>query len=522
MKKATGIFILVFALAFLHLTNALEIEILNPKNNSEFFIKPGEKGIDLIINASTSERALCEMVFGICEEKDGGIGQCFSDGKEEITKEPGLEHYAEEYIKNYKDLTIHELKIKCSNENDTSYKSVFFFFNTTCIPDLKQSLWSAWENYTECNKNDFKKEISYSTEYDANGCTQNKTLNKTREVSCDFCQQEIMGPFYTNWFSCSRSGDTQRTRYYIDKNFDSCCSKTRISLDCEIKTKYKNFTEYAKCEFPFQVSITSPKKGVTQEKRIYIEVNTSRAADLIEYIDYYRVPQWKVLCRNCTYAKRYETFADGPHALILRSFIPGHEEYTTVEFIVETKNPVIASVGPRGKSYTNGSNFYVKYTEENCNSITLYITESESNETIRVFNNSCNSGKNIGKNVSVDISIFNGKEIEYAFEVKDISGKVNKKSKPVRVIADTKEPIINSLQIIKVLKYYNFNLNITEENFYRAEYIDKNSPLPKWKLLCSSLKNNICSKRVFFSGKWEPDWEIRAIDKAGNSIYQEV
>jgi hypothetical protein len=62
-----------------------------------------------------------------------------------------------------------------------------------------------------------------------------------------------------------------------------------------------------------------------------------------------------------------------------------------------------------------------------------------------------------------------------------------------------------------------FSLEIAEENFDRVVYTDSfnNIPSTKEKTLCSSLKNNVCTKKATFK-KGHHDVEVIVKDDAGN------
>ena len=53
------------------------------------------------------------------------------------------------------------------------------------------------------------------------------------------------------------------------------------------------------------------------------------------------------------------------------------------------------------------------------------------------------------------------------------------------------------------------------------EYLDNNDARTSWKTFCTRLKAGICEKSISFKGA-SPNISIRVIDKAGNSVQEEV
>jgi len=124
----------------------------------------------------------------------------------------------------------------------------------------------------------------------------------------------------------------------------------------------------------------------------------------------------------------------------------------------------------------------------------------------------------IKKEVSLNLDSFNGQEIEYKFIIIDILNNTDE-SKPTRLKVDTIAPEIKDFKNPIAGKYVYFNMTILNEDRYsfnKVEYRDNFNLNPMWKTLCINLKNNACSKKVYFS-KGEHNLVIRASDEAGNS-----
>jgi len=135
----------------------------------------------------------------------------------------------------------------------------------------------------------------------------------------------------------------------------------------------------------------------------------------------------------------------------------------------------------------------------------------------------CNSGNKQDCLFNSSLKDYEGKNIEYHFLLKDISGNIQE-SKPVKLTIDTISPIINNPNTFwskdtKNQRYVNFNISINETNFDSVKYIDSfDGTRAKWNTLCSRLnKNNECViKKSFKTGTH--NLTIQVSDKAGNSI----
>ena len=106
-----------------------------------------------------------------------------------------------------------------------------------------------WINRQEgsCQSND-QKLISYT---DANSCNKNENLpSDAGWQQCNYCSQNIQGPLFSDWTTCSINDKRNKTKYYFDSNYGSCCSITGLSSDCEISTlTFQNTTEEETCDY---------------------------------------------------------------------------------------------------------------------------------------------------------------------------------------------------------------------------------------------------------------------------------
>ncbi|MBI2629248.1 thrombospondin type 3 repeat-containing protein [Candidatus Pacearchaeota archaeon] len=186
--------------------------------------------------------------------------------------------------------------------------------------------------------------------------------------------------------------------------------------------------------------------------------------------------------------------------------------------IIDPKKPRILKTLPRRNSFTNGSNFYIRYSEDNCKSLGLTISGQQSGGGGA---GPCESGRNVEKFINQDLSSFDGQEVKYKFTITDLAGNIGE-SREIPINVDTTPPIINYINKTIDNKRVKFTINISELNLDSVKYIDNSDSRPKWKLLCSRLKEgNICERKITFKPGTH-NLTIRAVDKAGNSDSKQV
>lgn len=225
--------------------------------------------------------------------------------------------------------------------------------------------------------------------------------------------------------------------------------------------------------------------------------------------------RFATLCRNCSeygYSRiRKKLFDDGKKELIIKIlFENGSVIEKYVNFTVDSKELRILKTLPIKGKVTNGSNLYIKYSEENLRGISINW-----NPTLILTN--CNeSGKNKECYIDINLTNYDGKYINYWFNITDYFRSVN--SKITRVFVDTTSPIliVNSPIIKPYGKKVPFNITISEKAL--LEYYDNMELNPRWKILCTNCEEygNIRKKIKYFK-KGNHDLLIRAVDRAGNS-----
>jgi len=365
--------------------------------------------------------------------------------------------------------------------------------------------WTKEDN--NCQITD-KKLISYSNDCEIDGKIPSDNGTYTY---CNYCSQNIQGPLYTNWSICSSNGMQTRVKYYVDTNYTNCCTLTELSSDCGIKdSKYNNITEDSSCN-SFVLTLNTPNKELYNISSLSLKINSSIKLNKLDYIDYsQKNSKWTNLCKNCYGYDKIIRFSDGLHNLSIRAnSTEGQFLFANVSFFIDTNFPKISTTEPKNKEFTNGSDFFIKYSEDNLKEITLvYGSDTLTKED-------CPSGRNKNCSFNVDLGEYEGKIISYNFKINDIANNI-RVSKNTSILVDTTSPIISKFNYSINGKYVTINITINETNFKVISFIDLNDPKSKMKSLCSNLKNSGClTKSLFKSGDY--NLKIQVLDKAGNS-----
>ena len=277
----------------------------------------------------------------------------------------------------------------------------------------------------------------------------------------------------------------------------------------------------------FDFQINSPMDEIYEDKKIVFNISASEELDLIEYKELNDGnSKWKKICSDCEeygYShKRTKIFSDGEHNLSIRAtdyYSQVKEE--NISIFIDSTAPKISKNLPKKNAVTNGSDFYIKFKEENPINLTLYF-----NGTYDVdLENECDfDGRYYECDFDVNLINHDGEEIEYWFNLTDVAGNFDE-SKLTNVKVDTTSPILNneSYWVRGTGLYWNyvyFTFNVTEENFDEISYsyLDSKGNLKERKL-CSKLKNGICeTRKKIYVGE---EIGIKILDDAGNSWIDE-
>ncbi|MEK6914624.1 MAG: hypothetical protein AABW83_03150 [Nanoarchaeota archaeon] len=270
------------------------------------------------------------------------------------------------------------------------------------------------------------------------------------------------------------------------------------------------------------LNVISPvDNGVYNSKLVLFDIRTNEPSSL-SYIDNIRGRGViKSIASNVNSYSRELNFKDGENSItIFAKDRHGNEAEKTISFFVDSKSPKIIKTNP-SKDFANGI-FEIQFIEENPKKLIFNYGNEENFRNTDVDLNECNMNK--GKNICtvvVNLNDYDGQIIKYLFELEDISGKkVN--SKNVELNVDTSLPVLLNPNNFWIQgegdnnKFIYFDMEIDEDNFKEAVYLDNNGRDLE-KKICSRLKDNKCVKKFSFrNGHHELDVVIR--DKAGNSI----
>ena len=282
---------------------------------------------------------------------------------------------------------------------------------------------------------------------------------------------------------------------------------------------------------PGEVNISSPAQdAIYNQRSVPINVSLSFDADFLRYQD--GDGRVRNLCRNCDEygvdRLRRKSFKDGFHTLKIIAEFDGVEIFNYINFTVDSKNPNIIKTLPR-RGFTKGD-FNVQFREANPVSVFLNYGNSAVGFREKIVNfDNCVEARSgtLDCSVWVNLTDYDGGEIDYSFNITDIIGNVDI-SRMRTINVDTAEPVLNNpvsfwvQGVDRKSKYIYFDFNVTEKNFDEISYtyIDSRGRERERKL-CSRLKNSICEKKRSFR-KGEHNITINIKDDAGNTIQEEI
>jgi len=269
------------------------------------------------------------------------------------------------------------------------------------------------------------------------------------------------------------------------------------------------------------MQVNSPEEKNYGSKRVLFNITLTENVEKIGYINWNdKVPKWKNLCKGCdeygSIRKKTKNLNEGQNNITIKATdYFGQVKEENASLFIDSKEPKISKIEPTRNSVVNGSEFYIKYTEDDLQDITLfYGTGTES-----ITKDDCLAGRNqecIFRNI--DLTGYENQWIEYYFEVSDSVNTVQ--SRKTRVFVDTISPILTVNSPVNEAGYGRnvpFNMTVTED--VTLEYIDNFEVIPRWRRLTSNNDEygSIKTKTKSFK-KGIHNIQIRATDKAGNSV----
>ena len=276
---------------------------------------------------------------------------------------------------------------------------------------------------------------------------------------------------------------------------------------------------------PLILTVNLPLSEIYESKRVSFNVSASRKVNKMEYINWNdKKPKWKQLCRNCNeyglIRKKFILLNEGENDIAIRAVNGyGYMDEKNVSLFIDSKKPKISKILPRRNNVINGSEFYIKYSEDNLKEVSVVWNPVE------VLQDCNESGINKECSVGINLSLYDGKWIDYYFNVSDIVRSVQ--SRETRVLVDTTLPVLkvylpfNKTGNESYGRKISFNITISED--VNLEYYDKSDARPKWTRICTRCNEYGFDKvKTILFKKGVHDILIRAVDKAGNSDTKEI
>ncbi|MEK6733807.1 MAG: hypothetical protein AABY27_01730 [Pseudomonadota bacterium] len=269
------------------------------------------------------------------------------------------------------------------------------------------------------------------------------------------------------------------------------------------------------------------QNGIYNSKSILLDFDLDEKADVYYYDNINGRGRWTRVCSDCSpgspaYSKN-RRFNEGINNLTFKAMdVIGNEMLLNLSFTIDSKKPRIHKTEPRSE-YASGL-FEIQYSEENLKEIRIFYGNNETGFRNSSLNN-CSSGERKWCPIDVNLKDYDGERIEYYFIVKDIARNEKKSQIRQNLIVDTTFPVLNNpgsfWSYTAGERYVYFVFNITEKNLDKITYIDNSADNPRWKTLCSRLKDGICEAKKSFS-KGSHNVDIQITDKAGNSIAKNI
>lgn len=262
------------------------------------------------------------------------------------------------------------------------------------------------------------------------------------------------------------------------------------------------------------LTLNNPIDGSLHNSRyIDFDLNTDVPATFYITKNIYLPEGWRTLCRDTTDCVKKVRLNEGENRVLLKAVTRDGttETLEPISFNVDTVIPRVNSVYPRLRALTNGDLFVVKYTEENLEGITLHYGSDSITKT------DCVPGRNMKCSFeNVDLSSYDGEDLEYWFEVEDMSGNIVASRKRL-ITADTSKPVLHHFEYQVERRRVSFVFEIEEDNFKSVLYKDDSEIRPVWRPLCTRAENGRCfSKKSMTPGSHLIDILIE--DKAGNEL----
>jgi len=189
----------------------------------------------------------------------------------------------------------------------------------------------------------------------------------------------------------------------------------------------------------------------------------------------------------------------------------------TVSFFVDSKEPRIRDILPEDGEIIPGSNFYIKYTEDNLESVKLYWKEDSEvdyNEEPLV---ECVSGTNEECDIDVPLGGHDGDKIDFYFELKDPANTVESEVRTITI--DDTDPVVTIVSPVHEKIYAERRVELTVGVDEPVETLEYSLDDGRFRRLCSDC-DEYDRRKSFRDG--EHTLIVRGTDYAGNAANSSV
>lgn len=269
---------------------------------------------------------------------------------------------------------------------------------------------------------------------------------------------------------------------------------------------------------PPELTIFSPEQGSIHSSRsIQLALALNERSDVYYIDNNNNRGRWTRVCKNCFSYDNKRSFKEGLNNLTFKaSDAVNNEAFFNIDFYIDSKKPRISKALPR-RGFASGF-FEVQFKEENPSSLILYYGGNGFNNVHDLnIQEECilEKTKYICETFT-NVEAYDGSALTYWFNLTDIAG-ASHSSKPITLDVDTTSPIINSVENLIESNRVTLKIFVTEENLESVEYKDNSASSPRFRRLCSNLKDGVCERKITLSeGSHLVD--IQVTDEAGNSV----
>jgi hypothetical protein len=276
---------------------------------------------------------------------------------------------------------------------------------------------------------------------------------------------------------------------------------------------------------PPEMTVNSPLNNEAYSSRsVLVDIKLNEKGDIYYYDNLDGRGRWTRVCLDCYDYFRPRVFKEGLNDITFSaSDLFGNEVNKTIKFRVDSKKPKINKVYPKS-GFADGA-FEVQFKEENPVLLKLHYGNYKNGfkeKTIDLINDCIAENEKQTCSTNVDLSNYDGEEIEYWFELRDVAQNLVE-SKHILLEVDITPPVLNNPSSFFKQgegtdnRYIYFSLNITEDNFDEAFYTYIELGTEREKPLCSRLSDGICEKKESFR-KGYHILNVQIADEAGNAI----